>query len=169
MSVTVRVMNLNQVMKDLDLKLQDVQTDVKKEIATAANDIRNIATDFVPVNTGHLRLSLKVEYGANRMSAAIGSNEKYAAVVEKGRRPGPMPFEPIYYWVKRMGIAGSFSIKTKKASKSKKSEEQVKSVAFAIWKSLMKKGFRAKPYLGKAYDIVLPHFMTRLQQLKYKR
>ncbi len=168
-SVSVRVTNLNDVLSDLNLKINEVKKDVQKEISTTANEIRNGAVQAAPTNLGHLRTSIEIQYQNQMLSAWIGSNLKYAAAIEKGRRGGWLPFPPILEWVKKKGIAGSFSIKTKKASKSKSSQAAVKTAAYFIWKSIKEKGFKAKPFLGPAYDRAIPKFLVRLQQLKHKR
>lgn len=169
MSITVKVLNLNEVLRDLNLKMSEVKDDVKKEVAIASNDVRNGALDRVAVDTGALRASIRIEYYDKKMSSEIGSDLKYAQYIEKGRRHGYVPWLVIEQWVKRKGIAGLFSIKTRKGSKSKKSDSLIKTAIFFIRRKIMREGFKAQPFLGPAYDRAIPKFLTRLAMLKYKK
>lgn len=150
--ITVKVLNLREVMRDLDLKIRETDRDVQKEIAIAANNIRNEAIDLVPVNTGELRASINIEY--TNTGAIIGTNAPHSKWIEKGRGPGFPPLAPIEYWVRRkLGIR----------------DKEAKSVAFLIARKIARVGFKAQPFLGPSYDLAIPKFLSRLRQLKYKR
>lgn len=152
--IQVKVLNLNSVLRDLDIKLEDVKGDVRREVAIAANNIRNEAIDLAPVNTGELRASIGIEYSKMGLAAVIGTNAPHAKWIEKGRGPGFPPLAPILYWVQRkLGIR----------------DKTAKSVAFLIARKIARVGFKAQPFLGPAYDRAIPRFMERLRQLRYKR
>jgi hypothetical protein len=59
------------------------------------------------------------------------------------------PIDAIREWVKRKHIAGVYSIKTKKLSKSKKSLANIEQTTFIIWRHIKKFGIAARPYFFK--------------------
>lgn len=154
MSIQIRVVNVNEVLRDMRIKMDDVKDDVRRAVAIAANDIRNEAIDRVPVNTGELRASIGIEYTNAGLGAVIGTNAPHSKWIEKGRGPGFPPLAPILYWVQRkLGIR----------------DKTAKSVAFLIARKIGRVGFKAQPFLGPAYDRAIPRFLSRLRQLRNRR
>lgn len=132
------------------------------------------------VNTGTLRDSLtyvnKSRYGGNTVQfTAEGKAKIYASFVHDGRKPGatPPPVTPILEWVKKKPIR----IRDKVTNKFKKMGEKHPKydgtvdqvgLAFAIAKSIGKKGIAAFPYFADAVkeelEIRGPLFLDALER-----
>jgi hypothetical protein len=68
---------------------------VRGNVARAIAAVR----PFPPVDTGAYRAAFEVERVAN--GARVENRVPYAAAIEIGRLPGPVPLAPILAWVKR--------------------------------------------------------------------
>lgn len=87
----------------------------------------------------------------------------YAVYAHEGRKPGRMPpIEPIQRWVRMKGIAGRYSVKTKRrmgtATSRWKEDEQA---AWAIARSIAKKGTKGV----KFFEIALRNALPKLERL----
>ncbi len=118
-----------------------------------------------------LRKSIKSKIKQTTLKTVVEvfSGMKYAVYVHEGTKPHFPPIEPIMNWVKKKGIGQQFSIKTKRAfgkqrrkvktasgySNSTYSKE-IRSVAYAIAKSISKKGTKAVPFLKLGLAQALP-------------
>lgn len=95
-SFSIKKSDLSLVQKALT-KLSGTYRDrVKKEVAISALNIEAGAKQLVRVDTGRLRSSITPEFSADRLSASVGTNVKYAFEQEFGsvRQPqkGYTPF-----------------------------------------------------------------------------
>lgn len=132
-----------------------------------------------PVDTGLLRNSISYRVHADGLSVDIGpappATER-AAVMELGRRPGARmpPIDPIFQWVHRKGIATRFlmgrkrqlarerSLTRKVSRGGKKLSVGKKAIlrdveldlAFAIQRSIKKKGIAPRRFMRRAEPIV---------------
>lgn len=79
---------------------------------------------------------------------------KYATYVEFGRRPGKRPpIDAIRQWIDKKHVLDTFSIKTKRMNKRKSDYESRRNgLAFAIARSIGKKGTKAHPFLFPAFE-----------------
>lgn len=91
----------------------------------------------------------------------VGTNVKtasgypYAIGVHEGTDPHWAPIGPLIEWVKRKGIAGTYSIKThKRTGGAKTGAAQDKAVAFAIQHKIAKEGTDAHPFMTNVFTRV---------------
>lgn len=114
----------------------------ERELRTATIDALEYTVgqvaDRTPVNTGILRASIYSEIVGVHVDLARGIDvegvvsssdyEPKVLAVEFGRKPGKMPpVEAIALWARRRGLAGTYSIKTKKriGSKAQQGKEEL--------------------------------------------
>ena len=77
--------------KQLEKAINTIIRQIPRAMKNSLNDARNYAVSVVPVKTGRLKGSIKVEE-INPFYGRIGTNVEYARVVEfgdVGRRPKP--------------------------------------------------------------------------------
>jgi len=126
----------------------------------------NETQPFAPVDTGTLRTgiwSMPLPLSLGRIEGWVipsPVSQPYAVVMELGRRPGRPgpPLAPILAWVKRKGLAGTFSIKRGKtghASRRRVGGAKTKAAqdmraAVAIRKSIHEKGTKGRFFFRRA-------------------
>jgi hypothetical protein len=75
-------------------------------------------------------------------------------------------YDSILEWVKRNGIAGTFSVKTRRRTGSKLDRQiEDEQTAFAIYLSIMRHGVKAHPFFFKQIPIQEPKIQADFQQL----
>jgi len=89
------------------------------------------------------------------------------AVAAQFRGKGPGTFKEmvraITEWVRRKGIAGRYSVKTRRRVGSKISQQaEDAAAAWPIIMSILKNGVKAHPYFFKQQGIVVPKIMKRI-------
>jgi len=165
---------IEKLAENIALKLEEETVDVIDE-----NDIRSHAPGGI-----NLRNSISSDT-INRSTEAVLSylikvfgNVNYSVFVHEGTRPHFPPIEPIMRWVKNKGIGQQFYIKSKRAiatkrkavkTKSGESEKryssEVRSVAYAIAKSISKKGTRGKKFFELALAQAEPTILKMANEL----
>ena len=164
---------LRRKFKEFDIQ---ANRDIAMIIDEGSRDIVNLAKKKAPADNGKLIQSIGYEIKDNGMRSDIfagGSNAPYAPYVElgtklhvkiptgfedlasqyKGKGNGDLDefFQNIREWVKRKNIGGTYSIKTKKATTSKASSENIDRAAWFIAMSILKKGIKPQPFLIPAF------------------
>ena len=120
-----------------------------------ADEVFSISQDLVPVDSGQLKKSGKIE--RNWLEKRVIYDSPQAIWNEFGTEAHMPPEEPIIQWVRRN--AGLFSI-------SSRSQKAVKKVANSIRWKIAKHGTKPQPVLRPAFDdtearaiqIILKHF-----------
>lgn len=122
---------------------QEVLTDSQRRLTSQGQRV-----------TGKLFRSGKVSKIPSQMEVDISYDSNYAFYAEFGRKAGtPPPYAPIMEWVKKKGIADTYSIKTKRRSKrTSQTLDRIKGMSIAIAKNIGKKGTKGKPYLYPAFE-----------------
>ena len=158
MSVSIKMSARDKASFNKDIKeyAKFLNVSALKGLEASAQNIRNTAVKLVNENssdTGLLKNSIKIDRSVKGVRS-IGTHTGYGLYIEFGRRPGkPPPYRDLIKWVKRKKIAGSYSIKTRKRSGSKKRQDKENiGLAIAIAKSIGKKGTKAKPFLMPAFQ-----------------
>ena len=82
----------------------------------------------VPVDTGRLRASINTSQQGG-LAVRVGTNVKYAIWVHGGTGPHFVPAEKLQPWSKRKGVD-----------------------AYAVAKSISRKGTKANPFMQRAFD-----------------
>jgi HK97 gp10 family phage protein len=182
MAFSLKVQGLERLQKVFFQLPVAARRELKNELKITAAEIRDNAKKDAPTDEARLKQGISYkETGA--LSFEIVAQTSYAGYLEFGtkskavipagledqasklRGPNPgqgNPLEAITKWVQRKGIAGLFSVKTKKLSRSKASMALVKQAAFLIWRHIRKFGIKPQPYFFKQMDPAEAKLKTRL-------
>ena len=175
----------------LEAKLKDIQnniaTDLAKEISASALKIEKDAKRNAPVNMGTLRQSIHatskdklthyvevgasygayIEFGTGGKVSIPAGYESYAATF-KGNKGGSLNdmIQALTLWVKRKGLAGTYSVKSGRrlGGKATKESEDEKLARFLAIK-ILKNGIRPQPFLIPAYEEEKPKLIQRLKKI----
>lgn len=101
-------------------------------------------------------LSKSLGFDLNKKGLEFTSTEKYSSIVEEGRKPGKMPpIDPIKKWITEKGVRLQKTV-VKNGVKvnqfAQKTDANLKSAAFAIAKSIAKKGIRESNFFWEAFE-----------------
>ena len=87
MSLTVNVIGVSKVIKNLDLSKKEIQNAVFESVKATAFFVEKRAKQIVPVDTGRLKSSIQVSNLTEKpASAEVGTNVEYASFVEFGTK-----------------------------------------------------------------------------------
>lgn len=146
---TIRIEHdLPQVRAALKRAPSLVRRELDRSIARGAFEISNAARLLSPEADGLLRKSIsRVRFG--QADYGVVAKAAYAAAVEGGRKPGPMPpVQSIDDWMKRKRVGSSDPVERRRS-------------AFAIARAIGRRGTKAQPFMQPA----LEQNRTRLDQL----
>lgn len=176
----IKVQGLDATTSKIKGKVKSIETQVQNKLTEFALHTVADASRNVPVDEGHLKNSIKPEISKLKVSVVVAAN--YAAYVEFGTKGfaaqyvSSLPSEwqafaaqfkggggggsieefilRIMDWVKRKGIAGTYSVKTQKRTKAsgKGQDFEDAEVAYPIALSILRKGIRAHPFLYPAFE-----------------
>lgn len=175
----------------LEKKLQDIQssiaTDLAKEISASTLKIEKDAKRNAPINMGSLRKSIHatskdklthyvevgvsygayIEFGTGGKVSIPSGYEQYASTF-RGKKGGTLSdmIEALTLWVKRKGLAGTYSVKSGRrlGSKSTRITQDEKLARFLAFK-ILKNGIRPQPFLIPAYEAEKPKLIERLKKI----
>lgn len=169
----MQVQGLDQLLSVMKKLPAATQTELAEEMKITADEIRDGAKRDAPVDEARVKNSISSKKISNSLFEVVAQSS-YAGYLEFGTKTkvsipaglesvagqlrgsvgnaATSPYEAILGWVKRKGIAGTFSVKSRKASKSKASQALVKSAAWAIWNHIRKYGIRPHPYFFKQVE-----------------
>ena len=179
-------------MDNLTKRLKTIKDDLTKgvaeEISASTLKIEKDAKRNAPVNLGTLRQSIHGESTINGMTGKVIVGASYGAYVEfgtGGKVSIPVGYEDfagqfrgksggtleefitaLTLWVKRKGLAGTYSVKTGRRLGSnviRKSEDEKLARFLAI--KILKNGIRPQPFLIPAYEDEKPKLFKRLKTL----
>ena len=175
----------------LEKRLKDIENSIAielaQEISASALKIEKQAKRNAPVNMGSLRQSIHatskdklthyVEVGASygayvefgtggKVSIPIGY-EQYAATF-KNKKGGSLEdmIQALTLWVKRKGLAGTYSVKSQRrlGSKAAKASQDEKLARFLAIK-ILRNGIKAQPYLIPAFELEKPKLIEKLKKI----
>jgi HK97 gp10 family phage protein len=182
MAFTLKVQGLERLQKVFYQLPATARKELKNELKITAAEIRDNAKKEAPTDEARLKqgisyketgpLSFEIvaqatyagylEFGTKSKAVIPAGLEDQAAKL-RGPNPGQgNPLEALTKWVQRKGIAGTFSVKTRKQSRSKASLANIKHVAFLIWRSIKKYGINPQPYFFKQMDPAANKLKQRL-------
>jgi HK97 gp10 family phage protein len=163
------VKGLDKLLKVFHELPDRAQQELKDELKITSWEIRDGAKKDAPADEARLKQSISTKE-TGPTSFEVVAQSFYAGYLEFGTKTkvsvpaglediasqlkGPVsgqgnPIDAIREWVKRKHIAGVYSIKTKKLSKSKKSLANIEQTTFIIWRHIKKFGIAARPYFFK--------------------
>lgn len=154
--ISAEIKGLKETQRNLEKAVQDLRgTPMVNAMRDATLIIDRDAKKNAPVDTGRLRASIipEVTTIGETVQGVIGSNVKYAPYMELGTKPHWVPIAALTPWVHRKGLAGVYSIKTKRRMGSKASQEsQDRAVAFLVSRKIHVSGTAPREYLKRAFD-----------------
>lgn len=180
------LIGLNGMKAEFASAAKDIHEIVSGEIQAAGADFTSGARRDVPVDQGALRGSISY-YMDGDLNAVIVAQKFYAPFVEFGTKGKyrPIPgteqiaasfkgfkggdfmelLRMIVRWVKRKGISGVYSVKTRKrvGSKINRLAEDY-AAAWPIALSILKNGINPHPYFFKQQETVWPAMITRIER-----
>lgn len=172
MAFVMKVQGLDRLQQVFRKLPAQVRSELNAELDITASEIRDAAKKEAPKDEARLTGSISkkkegtLKFGITAQTAYAGYLEfgtKSKTVVPPGLEGvanslkgatggGGNPLEAITKWVKRKGIAGIYSVKTKKLSRSRASLANIKQVAFLIWRHIRKFGMKPQPYFFKQVE-----------------
>lgn len=166
--------------------MKEAKDGLKDEMSAAALAIQKDARRNAPKNMGKLAQSIGIgqngyltwevfagvsyapylEYGTGG-KVSIPQGWESEAAQYKGKKGGTFDefVKALTLWVKRKGLAGTYSVKTRKRTGNKQVRaDQDKQTAIAIAISILKKGINPQPFMIPAYEKEKPRFLKRISQ-----
>lgn len=182
----VKIEGLNGLKAEFASMTKDIITIVDQETESAAKTWVNNAKRDAPADQGALRNAISylrlastryeivaqkfyapfMEFGTKGKYQAIPGTESIAAQF-KGYKGGDFMelLRMIVRWVKRKGIAGTFSVKTHRRTGSKINQlAEDYAVAWPIAMSILKNGISPHPFFFKQQPVVWPVMIRRIEQ-----
>lgn len=143
--------------------------------AAAPIDERRLANEIKHVKLAPMEAEVVVnanhapwmEWGTKRRARIPSEQSQYAAQF-RGKGSGTFAdmVKALTAWVRRKGLAGRYSVKTRKRAGSKASKEaEDKAVAWPIIRSILKNGVRPHPFFFPQMPIVDKQFRSDLQDV----
>lgn len=180
-----QVKGLDKLLKVFHELPERAKQELKDELKITSWEIRDGAKRDAPADESRLKQSISTtETGP--LAFEVVAQSFYAGYLEFGTKTktripaglediasqlkGPAsgqgnPIDAIREWVKRKNIAGVYSIKTKKLSKSKKSKANIEQTTFIIWRHIKKYGIAAKPFFFKQLKPAEENLRRRLANI----
>lgn len=169
---------------------EDMAQVVANEVDAAAQEWVSLAARDAPKDTGQLTGEIIyktlgpfdkeiiankeyapfMEFGTKGKYRAIPGTEGIAAQFKGSNLGTGKMFQAILRWVRRKGIGGRFSVKTRKRQGTKIVQfAEDYAAAWPIFLSILRNGVYPHPFFFKQQEIVWPQMVTRIeQQLKSK-
>lgn len=192
MRFNVKVKGLASLQKQILTASEEVRSVCEKEVQAAGQDWVAGAVRDAPVDQGALKSAISfkqsdthtasgsliaveivaqkfyapfVEFGTKGRYQPIPGTEDIAAQF-KGHKGGDFQelLRNIVRWVKRKGIAGTYSVKTQRRTGSKINQlAEDYGAAWPIAMSILKNGIHPHPFFFKQGDTVWPDLIRRMQ------
>lgn len=181
-----KVQGLDKLISVFNRLSAKAQTELKAELKVTAGEIRDGAKRDAPADEARLKQSIStrttgpmefevvaqtfyagyLEFGT-KSSAVIPAGLEEVASQLKGPVSGQgSPIDALTAWVKRKKIAGTYSVKTRRRTGNKSTQEQQnRSVAFLIWRKIKKFGIKPRPYFFKQMGVAEPRLRQRVANI----
>ena len=191
MGFKVEIKGLDASLKNIEKIAKQTEKNLNAELKAFGLDVVRDANGSVASDEGLLRNSISSK--SSDLEVSIVANTDYAAYVEFGTRKfaseyvstlpsdwqeyaskfrgaGGGSFDEFLYrlvlWVKRKGIAGTYSVKTKRRTgKRKNFDAEDLQAAYLIARKILRDGIQAKPFLYPAFRDNLPKLKERLKNV----
>lgn len=177
------VQGLDKVLGVFNKMPVTVQRELSNELKVTAAEIRDGAKKDAPTDEARLKQSISSRQ-INVTSFDIVAQYSYAGYLEFGTKtkvsipaglesvasqlrgpsgdPQTNPLAALKAWVKRKGLASTYSVKTQRRTKSRSEAALTKQIAFLIWRHIRKFGIKPQPYFFKQLKIAEPKLRQRL-------
>lgn len=168
----MKVQGLDRMQKVFTKLPVTVRQELNAELKATSDEIRDAAKKEAPTDEARLKQSISAKK-TGTLQFEVVAQSAYAGYLEFGTKTKVVvplglegvasslkgsvsgqgnPLEAIQKWVQRKGIAGTFSVKTRKQSRSRASMQNIKQVAFLIWRHIRKFGIKPQPYFYKQVE-----------------
>jgi len=170
--VNIKFDGIDQLKKFAEAFSKEGPQIVDDELNATAIKIQTLAKQKAPVNDGLLRQGIDIN--SQMLSKEVNVLASYAPYIEFGTGSKvSIPAEwadfaaqfkgktgatwqeflrSLTIWVRKKGLAGTYSVKTQKRTGSKAARaDQDKQVAYAIMRSILAKGIKPHPFLYPAF------------------
>lgn len=181
----VKLTGLTGQIKEFASASKKLETIVSQELEGMATDFVAGAVRDAPVDEGRLKGS--IGYSGSGMKYEVFAATYYAPFMEFGTKGKyrPIPgteaiaaqfkgykrgdikamFKAIAEWVRRKGITGRYSVKTRRRVGNKKQQaDENAAAAWPIMLSILRNGVSPQPFFFKQQDIVWPAMIRRVEQ-----
>lgn len=182
----VTVKGLNGLQATLAATTSEIRAIISQEVEAAAQQWRSLAVKDAPVDQGTLKGAISyrmeseyiaeivcqvfyapfMEFGTKGKYRPIPGTEQIAQQF-KGFKGGDFQtfLRNILKWVRRKGLAGRFSVKTRRRV-GNKAVQQVEdlSVAWPIAMSILKNGVKPHPFFFKQQEVVWPKMLRNMER-----
>ena len=175
-----KIDGLDAVLRKFKDRPKEIEKKLQEKLDTFATHTATDAASNTPVDEGFLKNSIKPVHERLKVTVVVAAN--YAAYVEFGTKGFaakyvstlPQDWQTfaaqykggggggnieeflirIMDWVKRKGISGTYSVKTKKRTKASGIGQDFEDAqaAYAIALSILRKGIQAHPFLYPAFE-----------------
>jgi len=155
------------VMKNVQEMTRNAKKDAPKDMGRLAGDITNKKVDsMVWTMIAQSEYAPYLEFGTKRRFKPIPGIDASEFKGTGGKAGGKGFYDNILKWVKRKGISGVYSVKTRKRVGSKLDKQlQDEQAAFAIYLSIMRNGIKPQPYFFKQMEKQKPILEAQIAQL----
>jgi hypothetical protein len=186
---TLDIKGLDKLQKKVASLPAKLQKEVGGEIEAATREINARQLRLVPVDEGGLKQQTGYKK-VNLLEWELFSGKHYAPYIEfgtkskvqvpaelrdfaiqfKGKGQGGGSFDEFFLiildWVKRKGIAGRFSVKTKRrvGSKFQQLDEDF-AAAYPIALSIIRKGIKAQPFFFPPFFLVRKDLIDKVRKI----
>jgi HK97 gp10 family phage protein len=178
-----QVQGLDRLLKVFDQLPKTVQKELNSELGFTAKEIRDGAKRDAPTDEARLKGSITVTEPKS-LTFEVVAQTSYAGYLEFGTKTktvippglesiasqlkGPSggqgnPIDALQQWVKRKGIAGTFSVKSRRRLGNKATKEQQdRQAALIIWQKIKKYGIKPHPFFFKQMEPAAGRLKQRL-------
>lgn len=190
MRFTATITGLNGLEKRFVSATEDIEAIVAGELNAGSQEWVNLAARDAPRDTMQLVGEIRFE-NLSLLQKEIQANKEYAPFMEFGTKgkyraiPGTEAiaakfkgfkgsqgkmFQFILAWTRRKGIAGRFSVKTRKRIGSKGTQQgEDLSAAWPIFLSILRNGVNPHPFFFKQQHIVWPEMIRKMERRLHKK
>lgn len=192
--INIQIQNLDAVLRKF--KITELKTVglLRDELNAFGLDVERDAKTLAPTDEGNLKNSISYNIAGLDLEITVSAN--YAAYVEFGTRRyaaeyvSKLPADwqsfakqyqgktggsldemllRIMEWVKRKGLAGTYSVKTGRRTGAQSARPiQDAEVAYPIALAILRNGIRAQPFLYPAYEKNRKQFIDNLKRILNK-
>lgn len=190
MRFTATITGLNGLEKRFVSATEDIEVIVINELDAGCQEWVSLSSRDAPKDTGQLTGEIRFEKIAT-LQREVQANKEYAPFMEFGTKgkyraiPGTEAiaakfkgtgtsqgkmFQFILAWTRRKGIAGRFSVKTRKRVGSKGTQQKEDlSAAWPIFLSILRNGVNPHPFFFKQQHIVWPEMIRKMERRLAKK
>lgn len=182
---TIRMKGMDKVLKKLKDFPVTLQTEIEGELKNGADEMAREAKADAPKDEGQIWNAISVQH--QRLKHRVYMQKQHGVFMEfgtKGKFKAPSflgsypsrfrgkgngtykeALENMERWVKRKGITGTYSVKSRRRTGNKSTQEQQnKRAAYLILRKILREGLAPRPYFFPAFLKVRKRVVSRIKQ-----